>query len=389
MTTLTDVVARAEPLVRHRLGAAAQIAEVTRFRLDVAGAASYMWPVARCRLTGVSDGAPESVIVKWLRDDTHGFRTDPRQMLTERAALEFMDELGIDASPHLIASDAATSILVLEDLHPREPLSDLLNGPESEAASLGLRAFATALGDLAAGTVGHADAYYRRRRALGPVQPDRDREGRLIQDWVATSATAGEIGVPAPQEARAEMAHALDLLLHPGPFLAFSSGDPGDNNLLVHGSDGRLIDFEFAGYRHALLDGAMLHLPGPRWITMPDPVDGGLEDRYRSALVAGIPEAADDRSFSEQMAAAVMVTALGRLGSRIRLVDRRRAGDGSRAQIITTLENSARAAVHHGAMPHAADWYVDLALRLRARWPDADSLLNDLAGGPPAWTRRV
>ncbi len=52
-------------------------------------------------------------------------------------------------------------------------------------------------------------------------------------------------------------------LSDPGPFLAFSTGDPGANNFMFDGSDGRLFDFEFAGYRNALADASVLHVPGP------------------------------------------------------------------------------------------------------------------------------
>ncbi|HEX4213288.1 MAG TPA: hypothetical protein VIA06_08195 [Candidatus Dormibacteraeota bacterium] len=387
-----DVVSRAEAVLSELLGRPVIVADFTRSRLEVSGAPAYVWSVARCRLTGIGTGEPEAVAVKWLRRDLDEFRIDPRQMLTERAALEFLDDLGLELAPRLLASDAATSVLVLEDLHPRRALYDLLDGEESEEARLGLAAFATALGELAATTVGHAATYYRRRRSLGPVEPHRDREGQIVQRWIATRAAAAAIGVPIPDHAQAEMARVLHLMLHPGPFLAFSNGDPGENNFLILGSDGRTIDFEFAGYRHALLDGAALHLPGPRWITMPDPVESGLEALHRSALSQALPEVQDDRVYGDAMAAAVLATALERLADsqldRIAKVDRRPAGDGSRPQVITTLEYSARAARHHVAFPRLAGWCLDLAERLRARWPDADERLNSLAGNPATWVRR-
>lgn len=387
-----EVVGRAESLLSERLGSAVSVSSFERSGVVVDGGPPLLWSVARCALAGTGRGGPETVVVKWLRTDPRSFRVDPRQMLTERAALGFLDELGLEMAPHLITADAATSVLILEDLHPRRPLYDLLAGEESEEARLGLAAFATALGELGAATVGHAAAYYRRRRSLGPVSADRDREGETVQRWIATRAAADAVGVPVPTGAQREMARVLRLMLHPGPFLAFSNGDPGENNFLVLGSDGRTIDFEFAGYRHALLDGASLHHAGPRWIAMPDPVESGLETLYRSALGRAVVEVQDDRVFGEGMTAAVIVRALERIAGagsdRIAKVDGRPAGDGSRPQLITTLEQAARAAGHHRAFPHLAGWCRELAARLRARWPDADERLNALAGHPAHWVRR-
>ena len=52
------------------------------------------------------------------------------------------------------------------------------------------------------------------------------------------------------------------VLHEPGPFLAFTNGDAGANNYLVDGTDGRFIDFEFAGFRHASVRRAVSVRPG-------------------------------------------------------------------------------------------------------------------------------
>ena len=113
------------------------------------------------------------------------------------------------------------------------------------------------------------------------------------------------------------MATILEELTDPGPFLGFSNGDAGENNYLVTGDDGRIIDFEFAEYHHALLDAAWLHNPGPRWVAFPSQVASGLEDVFRAALVAGLPVAADDRHFSHAIGAAVMGMSIERCGVRL------------------------------------------------------------------------
>jgi hypothetical protein len=41
---------------------------------------------------------------------------DPRQVLTEKAALEFLAELDLQIAPRLLAGDVAANLLVLQDL---------------------------------------------------------------------------------------------------------------------------------------------------------------------------------------------------------------------------------------------------------------------------------
>src|SRR5579859_3923280 len=66
------------------------------------------WAVLRANLV---PGPPSTVVVKWLRDDPRGFRTDPAQQLTEYAALQFLAELGLDLSPRVLAADLPASAL--------------------------------------------------------------------------------------------------------------------------------------------------------------------------------------------------------------------------------------------------------------------------------------
>ncbi len=223
------------------------------------------WSVRRTHLSGgASDGLPGSVIVKWLRDHPSGIRTQLSQVDTERAALEFLTGLGVDLAPRLLAGDHAAGVLVLEDLHPRVPLSDLL-ASDNRLASTGLSAFARALGELHAATVGHEDIYYERRGALGLVDPAIERERFLGRGWRETPASVEALlGVPVSADVERELAAVLTAFSDPGPFLAFSNGDAGSNNFMFDGDDGRLIDFEFAGYRHALSDAVCLFVRAPR-----------------------------------------------------------------------------------------------------------------------------
>jgi hypothetical protein len=146
----------------------------------------------------------------------------------------------------------------------------------------------------------------------------------------------------------------------------------------VQGEDGRLIDFEFAGYRHALSDAACLYVPGPLWIGVGDPIATGLEASYRAALGEGVPEAVDDRRFGSAIAAACLVAAVLRL-NRFPKLDGRRPGDHSRLQRVSTLESASTAADAHRALPRLSGWLRQVATVLRNRWPDADQDLGLLA----------
>ncbi len=206
------------------------------------------WFVARVHM---SDGS--SVIVKSLRTDAGGFRTDPAQVLTELCALRFLEEIGFDLVPRIVASNVAENLIVLEDLGPRPSLFDLLRDRAPSAADAET-AFARALGDLHASTVGLEDVYYDRRRALGPVDPQIERVRYLGRGWNETRGYAEKLGARPSSKAEADMAAVMTALADPGPFLAFSNGDACAFNFLVDGVEGALVDFEFAGYRHAVTD---------------------------------------------------------------------------------------------------------------------------------------
>ncbi|MFC6082517.1 aminoglycoside phosphotransferase family protein [Sphaerisporangium aureirubrum] len=341
------------------------------------------WTVARVRLEGA--GHPRQVIVKWGRDHPDRTRTLTWRLRTELAALRFLsDDLGLRLAPRVVAADPAAEVIVLEDLFPRTPLDQLLRAEGATAHAERLAAFAGARGELNAATAGRAAVYYARRAALGPVDAAADRTGRWVGLRAEGIGQAADFGVAVSGPAESELVSVLEELDEPGPFLAFSNGDPEANNVLVHASgdpDPRLIDFEFAGYTHALSDAVCLHVPGPAWLSIGDAEAGGPADAYRRALARGVPEAEDDRRYGFGLAAACfsyMFVRLQRLGA----VDGRPPGDHSRLQLVATLEAAARTAAAHGALPHLAGWALRTSGLLRRRWPDADLDLTDPASFP-------
>jgi hypothetical protein len=341
------------------------------------------WFVLRCHLTARAPGVPASVVVKWLRDTPGDMRKDPAQLHTEQAALEFAAELDPALAPRLLAADTALPdprdrILVLEDLAPRKPLREVLLGEGPERSAGLLKSFARALARLHAASAGQSDAYYSRRSRLGPVDPQADIE-RFLGDWRAGAQRMADAGVAMTTAAMHELAGIVTELASPSAFLAFSNGDPGVNNYLVgaHG-DGRLIDFESAGFRHAICDLVNdLYIPGPMWLTVGDPLSNGIEEAYRNTLAQAVPEVTDDHWFGRAVSGAGFTFAAGRLRALARL-DARPSGDNSRLNRIAALEAAADTAKRHHCLPHLTAWARAAAENLRRRWPDADIDLNAL-----------
>ncbi|MET9568467.1 hypothetical protein ABZY34_04860 [Streptomyces virginiae] len=343
------------------------------------------WAVARVWLRSAA-ALPRSVVVKWIPDGLRESRNALWRLRSELAALQFLSEdLDVGLAPRVLAADTAAGLLVLEDLAPRVCLDQLLRRDGAAAHGDRLAAFARARGALSAATAGRVDTYYTRRGKLGPVDAAADQVGRFAPLREGAIEHASALGVPLSGRSAHEFTAALEELAAPGPFLALSNGDAEANNILLHASgpaDARLIDFEFAGYTHALTDAVCLYVPGPAWLTVGDPTTTGLADQYRHALARGIPGAEDDRRYGDGLAAASLSWALIRL-HRFALLDTRSPGDHSRLQLIATLEAAAHTAETHRALPHLTSWIRRIAAVLRRRWPDADQDFADSASFPP------
>ncbi|MFJ3791218.1 hypothetical protein [Kitasatospora sp. NPDC090091] len=348
------------------------------------------WTIAKVRLRSTS-ALPRSVVVKWVPDGQRDARPAPWRLRTELAALQFLrEELGTALAPRVIAADTAAGFLVLEDLAPRVALDQLLRQDGVAGHGDRLAAFARARGALSAATAGGAEAYYARRAGLGPVDAAADAAGRFAPLREEAIRRTAALGAPLTDRAGRELAASMEELENPGPFLALSNGDAEANNVLLHATgpaDARLIDFEFAGYTHALTDAVCLYVPGPAWLTVGDPATTGAADHYRHALALGIPEAEDDRRYGDGLAAACMSWALVRL-QRVALLDTRSPGDHSRLQLIATLEAAAHTADTHRSLPHLTAWIRRTAAMLRRRWPDADQDFADPTRFPPYRARR-
>ncbi|WP_326763475.1 hypothetical protein OG978_01730 [Streptomyces sp. NBC_01591] len=331
-------------------------------------------------------GLPETVIVKCLRPEGYGLRSAEELTRCEHAALAFIaDDLCLDLAPGLHAASPDSRLLVLEDLYPRSELAELLHRDgHTPALDAELTAFASSMGELAAASVGRAALFNARRTALG-TGADRlgDWEHAYTGLWRNGLARAAAFGVPLPAAAERDLEAAVAELADPGPFLALTNGDPESHNFLTGLSGGgRLIDFEGAGFRHALTAATSFAVPGPDWLGVSGP---GQVEAFRRALARTVPEAEDDQRFGFGLASASMVWVIMRTG-RLKTLDARSPGNDSRTQMVALLESGARTAEAHRVLPHLAAWCRSTAALLRRRWPDTD--IDTAAVAPYTWRER-
>ncbi|MEL5953988.1 hypothetical protein AADR41_04220 [Streptomyces sp. CLV115] len=330
-------------------------------------------------------GLPGTVVVKCLRPEGYGLRSAEELARCEHAALALIaDDLRLDLAPGLHAASPDSRLLVLEDLHPRSELAELLHRDgHTPALDAELTAFASSLGELAAASAGRGALFNARRTALG-TGTDRlgDWEHAHTGLWRIGLVQAAAFGVPLPAAAERDLEAAVAELAEPGPFLALTNGDSEAHNFLTGPGGGKLIDFEGAGFRHALTAATGFTVPGPDWLGVSGPAQ---VEAFRRALARTVPEAEDDHRFGFGLAAASMVWVMTRTG-RLKTLDTRSPGNSSRIQMVALLESGARTAETHRVLPHLTAWCRSTADLLRRRWPDTD--VDAAAVAPYTWRER-
>jgi len=150
-----------------------------------------------------------------------------------------------------------------------------------------------------------------------------------------------------------------------------------------------IIDFEFAAFGHALIDGAYGRIMFPTcWCCnrIPDAVVAAMENAYRAELTRAVPEAADDRLFNTALVAACAHWALGTLTWHLdgSLKEDREWGISTmRPRILARLDAFIATAESHGKLPALHQTLAILADDLRAQWPDMEDLPLYPAFRPP------
>ncbi len=268
--------------------------------------------LARFQVLDGPAGVPASVVVKQALSTAEEPYDPDRsggpasRLFNEWASLQFLGEVIPDrpVAPRLYGGDRDAGILVMEDLGPvADGLTESLLGDDPVAAEADLVAYATTVGRMHGATAAHIARFDQIRAALGP---DDAEPG---QEWVTPTfhATLDALGLTPAPAIDGDLTLLEATIASPGDFAAFIHSDPCPGNWLRTGDTDRLLDFEFAGAGHALVDGVYGRVPFPTcWCIgrLPEHVSQAMERAYRTELAHGCPAARDDARYARAVAEA-------------------------------------------------------------------------------------
>jgi len=252
---LATVVA-AESVLDRRFGARIELSEPE----DLGGSERSV--VVRARVTASPFSLPRTLVLKRYLEPV-GELCD--SFVREAASYQLFTALAPEdrMCPELIAHDADTRLVVLEDLGRVPTLADKLLGDDARAAERVLLSWARSLGRLHATTAGREadfDALQRRLTVPETKDPLSDDGPHALHELPA--ALADELGVATPDSVLAAAERSRSLLAD-SRHRSFSPSDscPDNNMITDHGV--RFLDFEGGCMRNAIFDAAYLSVPFP------------------------------------------------------------------------------------------------------------------------------
>jgi hypothetical protein len=221
------------------------------------------------------------------------------------AGLQFLQAIGGQKNtvcPQFYVGDREVGFFVMEDLGATEDLDHALTCGSKERAERTLVMLAETLGRMHAATAGKEAAFLRIRNALGPGDEGRRRglAGHVLAAGPQLAEQCQRLGVLVSPQFSQDIQTVASVMAEPGPLLAYTHADPCPDNCFVAGNRVCLIDFEFGGFRHALLDGVYgrMRFPTSKCVRdIPAAVVETLEAAYREELARGIAAVGDDAFF--------------------------------------------------------------------------------------------
>ena len=377
---LAPLVAAAEQALTRALGRPVRLGEVNTLtdpdRRNV---------VLRCRNLAGDD--PASVIIKRVvADDYNPDNTaswDVRRFYSDWAGAEFLSALpgAPDYCPRFYAGDRALGLFILEDLGPHRSLVQPLLEEDAASATAALCAYAITLGQMHAATIGQSDRFERLRQALYPAEAAAGKSDPSFAERVARLRDRlDQLGVRIEPGFEQDIDAVSEAMSNPGPFRAYIHGDPCPDNMFFVDGRMRLIDFEFGRFDHALVDAAYARMMFPTcWCAnrLPGDVVAQAERVYRAELVAGCPEAQDDRVFETALVCACaswLLTTLEWLLEDGLKEDHEWGIATIRQRLLARPEAFIATAEEFGQLTALRGTASRLVQVLRQRWPDVTPL---------------
>jgi len=326
------------------------------------------------------DGIPTGLIAKAIPPLERSVTTE-RQFANEVAALVFLAAYCPEMAPRLLFADPDTLVLGMEDLGGLPSLSDILTGSNATRATEGMVELARTIGRLHCRSVGRSEDYYLALERIADVDRESDRffirhrDVRGCLDEV--SDLTHRLGLSRPDgKVAAEFECAMELLREPDDCLAFTTGDPCPDNEFIDNGAVRLIDFEVAGFRHALLDVAYFVLPFPNcwcWRRLPDSVTAAMVGVYRSEVRSAMPSIAGEEDFDAALVQCCLAWLVFHLATRLPWIcdgNREHGLFNERERLLAILRNFVELPATYVVAPGAHAWMVALASQLARRWPE-------------------
>ncbi|QHN26574.1 hypothetical protein GII33_11985 [Gordonia pseudamarae] len=278
MTVLTEgriisVLRAAEAVLSQRAGSAVVLEDPK----DLGG--SGRTTVVRVRVAQNPFSQARTLVIKALPIDE-----EPHAFHCEIAAYKYATTLPTRSrpGPQIIASDTDARVLVLSDLGHGRSMPDLLGGRDVTEAMHAVSAWGQALGRMHAATFGgEGDFRALLRRGSGSAEDVHVLRDQAVRAFALFAGALEGLDVPVPARVTGMLANACELFTE-GEHRAFSTSDVGPENILINGDGVQFMDYEWGGFRDAVLDVAYAQVTCSSALSSVDPA---VREQFEEAMV--------------------------------------------------------------------------------------------------------
>jgi hypothetical protein len=308
---------------------------------------------------------------------------EARVFLNDWVGEEFLSSLHLEnpVSPSFYGGDLSQGFFVLEDLGEHRSLVEPLLHGDALNAETALVKYWTCLGSMHAATAGKAGRYETMYYQKSPGQRRAADEFHELESRMKSlQVVLEQHGVPVNSMLSSEIQAVVEAVSQPRIFQAYIHADPCPDNVFDLGDRYRLIDFEFSRFGHALQDAVYPRMLWPScWCAnrLPEEVVLRVENRYRSELVRGIPEAEWDAVWETGLVDACGMTVLATLGWALEKALKEDLEWGlatGRQRIISQLEAFIKTSEDYHKLPALRGASEQLLTMLRSRWAEIPPL---------------